>query len=75
MSFKIPQGVPQDLLLIHEIIGAPAPPLATQIGAIDPTTVDDIDSSDSENGSEDEIEADLLVSKPEVDERVVKKFR
>ncbi|KAJ7459102.1 NAF1-domain-containing protein [Mycena galericulata] len=56
MSFLVPDAVSQDLLLIRDIIGVPEPP--SQKPA--PVLEDDIDSSDSENGSEDEIEADLV---------------
>ncbi|KAG6865761.1 hypothetical protein C0991_011958 [Blastosporella zonata] len=54
--------MPQDLLLIHDIIGvSPTPPIAPTKSHNTLAVTDDdcIDSSDSENGSEDEIEADL----------------
>ena len=52
-GFKVPQNIPQDLLLIQEFIGVPNP-------APKPQQEDDIDSSDSETVSEDEIAADLI---------------
>ena len=52
-GFKVPQNIPQDLLLIQEFIGVPnATPK--------PQQEDEIDSSDSETISEDEIAADLI---------------
>jgi H/ACA ribonucleoprotein complex non-core subunit NAF1 len=63
MDFVVPNVVPQDLLLIRDIIGAPEPPPKKPVPIFD----DNIDSSDSENGSEDEIEADLVkMEDPEV---------
>ncbi|KAG5342042.1 hypothetical protein C0989_005722 [Termitomyces sp. Mn162] len=61
-AFKIPKSIPQDLLLIHDIIGVP--PIANPVASIEPHNItepddDCIDSSDNENGSEAEIEADL----------------
>ncbi|KAF9015704.1 Gar1/Naf1 RNA binding region-domain-containing protein [Cyathus striatus] len=57
-SFKVPTTIPQDLLLISDIIGVPS------ISPSPQPPHDDIDSSDSEaeNASEDEIEAVLLPS-------------
>ena len=52
-GFKVPQNIPQDLLLIQEFIGVPNP-------IPKPQQEDDIDSSDSETVSEDEIAADLI---------------
>ncbi|TFK77412.1 NAF1-domain-containing protein [Pluteus cervinus] len=56
-GFKPPHAIPQDLLLIYDILGPQA------VSAPHPVTVqeDDIESSDSENGSEDEIEAELKI--------------
>ncbi|KAG5637656.1 hypothetical protein H0H81_003733 [Sphagnurus paluster] len=58
-AFKLPQNIPQDLLLIHDLIGVTAPP----VRMIRPEKIADsddcIDSSDSDNASEDEIAADL----------------
>ncbi|KAJ4485781.1 Gar1/Naf1 RNA binding region-domain-containing protein [Lentinula aciculospora] len=55
-SFKVPLGIPQDLLLIQNLVGT--------TGAAHPriqeTTPDDINSSGSEPDSEDEIEAELF---------------
>lgn len=58
-AFKIPETIPQDLLLIHDIIGVL--PTANPTASLKPVGVDEdcIDSSDSEDGSEAEIEADL----------------
>ena len=53
-GFKVPQNIPQDLLLIQEFIGVPPPPPPN------PQQEDEIDSSDSETVSEDEIAADLI---------------
>ena len=62
-DFKLPQNFPQDLLLICDLIGVPtdsdAPPLSPRIPVVVQTD-DDIDSSDSEIASEDEIEAELI---------------
>ncbi|KAF7347568.1 ACT-7 domain-containing protein [Mycena venus] len=65
-SFLVPSAVPQDLLLIHDLIGEPAPVPQKSV----PKLEDSIDSSDSEseNGSENEIEADLV----KVDEEELK---
>ena len=54
--FKIPSAIPQDLLLIHDLVGeAPAPHTP------EPHPVDDsIASSDSDTDSEREVEADIL---------------
>jgi H/ACA ribonucleoprotein complex non-core subunit NAF1 len=60
-AFKLPQSIPQDLLLICDLIGVSndAPslnhPSSTAV-----RTDDSIDSSDSEIASEDEIEAVLI---------------
>ena len=53
--FKVPQNIPQDLLLIQEFIGVPNPTPS-------PQQEDEINSSDndSETVSEDEIAADLI---------------
>lgn len=56
MSFVVPSVVSQDLLLIQDLIGVPEPAPQKHV----PIVEDSIDSSDSENGSEDEIEADLV---------------
>lgn len=52
-GFKVPQNVPQDLLLIQEFIDVPNP-------TPNPQQEDEIDSSGSETVSEDEIAADLI---------------
>ena len=51
-GFKVPHNIPQDLLLIQEFIDVPNP--------TKPQEKDEIDSSDSETVSEDEIAADLI---------------
>ncbi|KAJ7269410.1 Gar1/Naf1 RNA binding region-domain-containing protein [Mycena haematopus] len=58
MSFLVPSSVPQDLLLIQDLIGKPESVPQKPV----PKLEDNIDSSDSEseNGSADEIEADLV---------------
>ncbi|KAJ7040299.1 Gar1/Naf1 RNA binding region-domain-containing protein [Mycena alexandri] len=56
MDFLAPTVVSQDLLLIQDLIGVPHPLPQKPV----PKFEDDIDSSGSENGSEDEIEADLV---------------
>ena len=69
-AFKVPQAIPQDLLLIQDIIG----PLKASEPAVTPLSLqsqvastsivgkeeDDIGSSGEENDSEDEIAADLI---------------
>ena len=61
-DFQVPVHLPQDLLLIHDLVGElevpkPIVPNPRKL----PTLVNDcIDSSDSENASEDEVEADLV---------------
>lgn len=68
-NFKVPQNIPQDLLLISEFIDIPdEKPKNLVVKQQD----DDIDSSGSEsNASEDEIEADLIAVEDE-DSVVVK---
>jgi hypothetical protein len=61
-DFRVPVHLPQDLLLIHDLVGeleVPKPIVSNPREL--PTLVDDcIDSSDGENASEDEIEANLV---------------
>ena len=52
-GFKVPHNIPQDLLLIQEFIGVPKP-------TPKPQQEDEIDSSDNETVSMDEIAADLI---------------
>lgn len=68
-NFKVPQHIPQDLLLISEFIDVPdEKPKKLVVKQQD----DDIDSSGSDsNASEDEIEADLIAVEDE-DSVVVK---
>lgn len=61
-GFKIPVNIPQDLLLIHELIGTPEVQdvLKSVIPIVDKVDADeDIESSGSEVASEDEIDAVL----------------
>lgn len=62
-SFKIPSSVPQDLQLIHEIIGEISIPPVQKSASPQPTSVvfdEDINSSDSDIDSEREVEANIL---------------
>lgn len=66
-GFKLPGSIPQDLLLIHDLVAESLPPPPTA-----PTKLqeeDCIDSSGDETdiASEDEIEAELLVKTEETD--------
>ncbi|KJA28521.1 hypothetical protein HYPSUDRAFT_197370 [Hypholoma sublateritium FD-334 SS-4] len=71
-AFKLPQAIPQDLLLIQDIIGPlqAAEPTVTALSSLPqvPSTStiekedDDIGSSGEENDSEDEIAADLITA-------------
>lgn len=56
-DFKVPSTIPQDLLLIQDLIGDP-PPTAVAEHRPD-SSDDDIASTDGEVESEDEVEADL----------------
>ncbi|KAG0700646.1 Gar1/Naf1 RNA binding region-domain-containing protein [Suillus ampliporus] len=62
--FKVPETIPQDLLLIRDIVGV-IPPLKADVlkdvAESADSSDDSIASSSSEIGSEDEVEADLLV--------------
>jgi H/ACA ribonucleoprotein complex non-core subunit NAF1 len=65
-EFKLPNSIPQDLLLIQELVGAPEPPKAPVVQAKDEDSSsdsDDISSSGSEDDedSEDEVAANLVV--------------
>jgi H/ACA ribonucleoprotein complex non-core subunit NAF1 len=55
-GFKIPSTIPQDLLLIQDLIGPVAPP--TQPLAAD--TDDSVDSSGESTDSVEEVEANLI---------------
>lgn len=74
-TFKVPQSIPQDLLLIQELIGAPEPStsvpqppatLAQQAQISSPSKPeasqdnDDINSSGEDTDSEDEVATDLI---------------
>ena len=54
-GFKIPSAVPQDILLIQDIIGPLIPPSQTL------TPDDSVDSSGESTDSAEEVEANLLV--------------
>ena len=56
-GFKFPQDIPQDLLLIQELVGGAASAHTTSLQI---ERDEDIDSSASEIDSQDEIEAQLL---------------
>jgi H/ACA ribonucleoprotein complex non-core subunit NAF1 len=74
-DFKLPQTIPQDLLLIRNLIGVPsdAPPLNPRFPrAVRAADSDNIDSSDSEIASEDEIEAELILFNSEEELRGTK---
>lgn len=64
-GFKIPESVPQDLLLIQEMVDIP-PPAPKFVQKMDEeSSSGDISSSDSEDegeNSEDEIEANLVMA-------------
>jgi H/ACA ribonucleoprotein complex non-core subunit NAF1 len=68
-GFKVPQSIPQDLLLIQEYIGVPSPlPVPKKLETdVDVDDDDDISSSDEDSeeetdiASEEEIAADLIV--------------
>jgi H/ACA ribonucleoprotein complex non-core subunit NAF1 len=55
-GFKIPSAIPQDLLLIQDLIGPLIPPL--KLPAVDPD--DSVDSSGESTDSAEEVEANLL---------------
>ncbi|KAH9947135.1 Gar1/Naf1 RNA binding region-domain-containing protein [Amylocystis lapponica] len=59
-SFKMPSIIPQDLQLIHDLIGEVVPPPAKDTPPDAPTGEDSIDSSDSDADSEREVEEDIL---------------
>jgi len=54
--FKVPQSVPQDLLLIQGFVDVPPPSTATTTSVPD----DSISSSSEEEASEEEIAANLI---------------
>jgi len=62
-DFKVPSTIPQDLLLIQDLIGT-LPPLTAAAKHV-PDTLDSSDdsiaSTDGEAESEDEVEADLVL--------------
>ena len=67
-GFKVPQSIPQDLLLIQEYIGVPPPlPIPEKLETDADVDDDDIssssdeDSEESDIANEEEIAADLVV--------------
>jgi hypothetical protein len=58
-GFKIPSTVPQDILLIHDIIGPLIPTQSLNPPAADPD--DSVDSSGESTDSAEEVEANLLL--------------
>ncbi|KAK7063953.1 Gar1/Naf1 RNA binding region-domain-containing protein [Favolaschia claudopus] len=64
MSFAAPSLVPQDLLLIQDLVGVPELTAQKLLPKVEDGDIDSSDSSGSENenenGSEDEIQADLV---------------
>ncbi|KAG1783563.1 Gar1/Naf1 RNA binding region-domain-containing protein [Suillus placidus] len=67
-QFKVPETIPQDLLLIQDIVGVIPPPKADvweDVYKSTDSSDDSIASSSSEIGSEDEVEADLMVPEEE----------
>ncbi|KAG2044398.1 Gar1/Naf1 RNA binding region-domain-containing protein [Suillus americanus] len=66
--FKVPELVPQDILLIQEFVGVIPPPKADvwkDVHKSADSSDDSIASSSSEIDSEDEVEADLMVPEEE----------
>ncbi|TFK41856.1 Gar1/Naf1 RNA binding region-domain-containing protein [Crucibulum laeve] len=65
-GFKVPQSIPQDLLLIRDLVGISEEVKPTPLVTVKVGEQDDISSSDSEsNASEDEIVASLIEVKDE----------
>ncbi|KAF9245834.1 NAF1-domain-containing protein [Melanogaster broomeanus] len=67
VEFKVPSTIPQDLLLIQDLIGDPDSFTVIPNRIPDPpsSSDDSIDSTDNEVGSEDEVEAGLLPAEEE----------
>jgi H/ACA ribonucleoprotein complex non-core subunit NAF1 len=67
-QFKVPETIPQDILLIQDIVRVITPPKVDVWKDLHKSTDasdDSIASSSSEIGSEDEVEADLMVPEEE----------
>ncbi|KAG1765109.1 Gar1/Naf1 RNA binding region-domain-containing protein [Suillus occidentalis] len=67
-QFKVPETIPQDILLIQDIVGVITPLKADvwqDVHKSADSSDDSIASSSSEIGSEDEVEADLMVPEEE----------
>jgi len=62
-AFKLPEIMPQDLLLIHDLVEGSDVPARPKNYSRPLTKPDDecIDSSDSDDASQVEVEADLLI--------------
>lgn len=64
-SFKIPSLLPQDLLIIQDLVGhVPEPPVEAQLKS--PDDDHSIASSGEETNSEDEVEADILLDDEDI---------
>ena len=59
--FKTPSAIPQDLLVIHELV-SPPPQQARAASIASSSNDSSRASSDDEEGSEDEIEVSLVVA-------------
>ncbi|KAF6766731.1 Gar1/Naf1 RNA binding region-domain-containing protein [Ephemerocybe angulata] len=64
-GFKIPDSIPQDLLLIQEMVGVPEPPKPEPVQEMEEELGDDDISSSDGGDSEDEIEAKLVLDTQE----------
>ncbi|KAF5323539.1 hypothetical protein D9611_005585 [Ephemerocybe angulata] len=64
-GFKIPDSIPQDLLLIQEMVGVPEPPKPEPVQEMEEDLGDDDISSSDGGDSEDEIEAKLVLDTQE----------
>lgn len=69
-SYKVPSHIPQDLLLIHDLVGRDVPSSSSTLPASDKVKIkakeDSIESSGDEGfDSEDEVEANLLQEEDE----------
>ncbi|ETW87152.1 hypothetical protein HETIRDRAFT_456864 [Heterobasidion irregulare TC 32-1] len=64
-SFKVPSLLPQDLLIIQDLVGhVPEPPVEAQLKS--PDNDHSIASSGEETNSEDEVEADILLDDEDI---------
>jgi len=60
-GFKIPSSIPQDILLIQDLVG-PMIPSTQQVDPLETDSVDSINSSGESTDSIEEVEADLIFS-------------